>query len=312
MHLGFPVKILSRSDLRSHDNRRWQNQPHLSVSLAYLRDIFLYLDSQSLGMYRLSSELAPYLTHPDLPQFHHQIEECADELQAIGEMGRSLGLRLSFHAPTHVLLNSPNPHHVQRSQTQLNALANLLDAMELGPEAVIILHVGGLYDGREQARVRFIQGFRGLPPRTQARLALEHDHRHFDVGDCLWLHERTGLRLVFDLLHHQLHNPRQLPLSQALAACLATWPPDQTPKIHISTPATELVRDRRGVPHAPRLHRHSHYVNPFVVIAFLRALPTMRNFDMMLEAKACDLAVLQLRRHLDAYAPDLKQRYHIR
>ncbi|NOZ71068.1 MAG: UV DNA damage repair endonuclease UvsE, partial [Chloroflexi bacterium] len=218
MRLGFPVKILSRSGLRNHDGRRWQNRPHLSVSLAYLRDIFLYLDSQHLHMYRLSSELAPYITHPDLPQFHDQIEECADELQSIGEMARALHLRLSFHAPAHVLLNSPNPHHRHRSQTQLNALAHLLDAMHLGPEAVIIIHVGGLYGGRKQALAGFIRGFSELPAPTQARLALEHDHRHFDVSDCLWLHERTGLRLVFDLLHHQLHNPQRLPLTQALAA----------------------------------------------------------------------------------------------
>jgi UV DNA damage endonuclease len=29
-------------------------------------------------MYRISSDIAPYITHPDLPQFHQQIEECRD------------------------------------------------------------------------------------------------------------------------------------------------------------------------------------------------------------------------------------------
>jgi UV DNA damage endonuclease len=35
-------------------------------------------------MYRISSDLAHYVTHPDLPQFHGQIEKCAAELAAIG------------------------------------------------------------------------------------------------------------------------------------------------------------------------------------------------------------------------------------
>ena len=80
MKLGFAVKVLGRPGLKSNDTRRWQNSPHLSVSLAYLRDIFVYLRQINVRMYRMSSDLAPYVTHPDLPQFHNQIAECADEL----------------------------------------------------------------------------------------------------------------------------------------------------------------------------------------------------------------------------------------
>ena len=65
MRLGFAVKVLGESGLRSHDTRRWQNQPHLSVSLVYLRDIFGYLRRQGISMYRMASQLAPYLTHPE-------------------------------------------------------------------------------------------------------------------------------------------------------------------------------------------------------------------------------------------------------
>ena len=43
MRLGLSVKVLGKPGLKSHDTRRWQNDPHLSVSLAYLRDIMHYL-----------------------------------------------------------------------------------------------------------------------------------------------------------------------------------------------------------------------------------------------------------------------------
>ena len=36
--LGLPVKVIG-APVRSHDSRRWQNEPHLSVSLAYVRDL---------------------------------------------------------------------------------------------------------------------------------------------------------------------------------------------------------------------------------------------------------------------------------
>ena len=107
MRLGFPVKVLGAPGLPSHDSRRWQNQPHLSVSLAYLRDIFLYLESRSIRFYRLAGQLAPYLTHPELPAFHRQLEECATELAAVGDLARQQRLRLTLHPGFFVQLNSP-------------------------------------------------------------------------------------------------------------------------------------------------------------------------------------------------------------
>jgi UV DNA damage endonuclease len=305
MRLGFSGGVLGRAGLRSHDSRRWQNRPHLSVSLACLRDIFLYLDSQQIKMYRMASDLAPYLTHPDLPQFHHQVEESQAELAAIGALARRLSLRLSFHAPAHVLLNTPDPDRLRLSMDALAGLTAILEGMGLGPEAVIILHVSGHYQDRAGALTAFVRGFERLPAAVQQRIVLEHDDRRFGVSDVAWVHRRTGVRLAFDCLHHQLYNPDAIPAAEALAICLATWSPGQTPKIHFSTPATEMVRDRKGVPHPPRLNRHSHYINPFDFIAFLRSLPKVRDFDVMLEAKARDLALLQLRRHLVRYAPDL-------
>ena len=80
MRLGFAVKVLGQPGLKSNDTRRWQSSPHMSVSLAYLRDILVYLQQARVRMYRMSSDLAPYLTHPDMPQFHRQVEECTSSL----------------------------------------------------------------------------------------------------------------------------------------------------------------------------------------------------------------------------------------
>ena len=93
MRLGFVVKPLARPELKSHDSRRWQNSPHLSVSLAYLRDVFTYLVEAGIAMYRISSELAPYATHPDMPQFHNQVAECAAELAQVATWRAGGGLR---------------------------------------------------------------------------------------------------------------------------------------------------------------------------------------------------------------------------
>lgn len=50
LRLGFPVKVLGKPGLKSNDTRRWQQSPHLRVSLAYVRDIFAYLEERDISI----------------------------------------------------------------------------------------------------------------------------------------------------------------------------------------------------------------------------------------------------------------------
>src|SRR3712207_6455129 len=86
IRLGFAVKVLGNGGLPSHDARRWQSEPHLSTSLVYLRAILDHLVTNDIRMYRMATALAPYASHPDLPSFHNQIDECRDELRKIGAL----------------------------------------------------------------------------------------------------------------------------------------------------------------------------------------------------------------------------------
>jgi UV DNA damage endonuclease len=57
--------------------------------------------------------------------------------------------------------------------------------------------------------------------------------------------------------------------------------------------------------HAPLWTRHSDFIHPFEFIDFVHAAQGLRTFDVMLEAKAKDLALLRLRADLARFAPDL-------
>jgi UV DNA damage endonuclease len=319
MRLGFAVKIVGQPGLKSNDTRRWQNNPHLSVSLAYLRDIFVYLQQIDVRMYRISSDLAPYVTHPDLPQFHNQIDECAKELATVGATARAQGLRLSFHPGAYVVLNSPDEDTARKAMADLQAQAQILDQMGLGPEAVINIHVGGLYQDKTAAMDRFVHRYRSLPEEARRRLVLENDDRAFHIGDTYAIHLQTGVRLVLDQLHHLCHPAPGRTLVEALTLALSTWPPEQTPKIHFSTPHTAMIAGERSdetgsrqrILRQPRLCQHADLIDPFAFIDLLRRAPGGRDFDVMLECKAKDLALLRLRRHLARLAPDLVESYHI-
>jgi UV DNA damage endonuclease len=318
MRIGFPVKVLGQPELKSHDTRRSQNHPHLSVSLAYLRDIFLYLDRQDIHMYRMAADLAPYVSHPDLPQFHSQIDDCATELSALGAMARSYDLRLSFHLQLNTALNALDEALALQTAQLITAQAKILEGMSLGAEAVVVTHVGGVYGNKGTSLDRFAARYEQFPDQARQRLALENDDKRFSVADILWVHRRTGVPLIFDYLHFQNHNPEGMLLVEALEVCLDSWPQNVRPKIHFSSPRTAMrVIERAGshderiepMMRAPRPHQHADFINPFEFTDFVGKVKAidLPEFDFMLEAKAKDLAVLQLREHLARFAPDAMQ-----
>jgi UV DNA damage endonuclease len=243
VRLGFAVKVLGEGGLPSHDTRRWQSGPHLRHSLAALRAILDYLDRHDIRMYRMTASLAPYATHPELTQFHGQVEECPDELAAVGALARERGIRLSSHPGQYVVLNSEDAAVQEAAIRDLETQAAIMDAMGLGPEAVVVLHVGG---GQGDALGRFEAGYARLSDAARARLVIENDDRTFSLSDVLSLHERLGTRVVWDILHHHCHDPDGIPDREALELALATWR-GSPPKIHYSTPRSAREGCRRSI-----------------------------------------------------------------
>ena len=305
MRLGFAVKVLGEGGLPSHDTRRWQSGPHLRTSIEALHGVLGYLGRHDIRMYRLTASLAPYATHPDLPQFHAQVEECRGELAALGEQARAQDVRLSTHPGQYVVLNSEDPAVRDGAIRDLECQAQLLEAMGLGPEAVVVLHVGGAAGGHAAGIDRFLAGFERLSEAARERLVIENDDRTYALSHVLDLHRRTGLRVVWDILHHHCNDPDGIPDREALEAALATWPAGQTPKIHYSSPKTAMEERKKRVGRRverswvlPQLRAHADMIDPIAFEHFLRDTATGLDFDVMLEAKAKDLALLRLRAEL--------------
>jgi UV DNA damage endonuclease len=313
--LGFAVKILGDGGLRTADTRRWQSGPHLRRSLELLDTAFDYLDRVDVRVFRLSSGTVPYGTHPDLPDFdfRRQIESCAGELAELGAKAREYGLRLSTHPGQYTVLNAADADVARKAALDLEQDALLLDALGQGPEGTVVLHVGGAYGDRVAALDRWAAGYERLSERARARVAVEHDERLFDAADVLELHRRTGVRVVFDWHHHRCNPARELAdPAEALAAAYATWPTGVRPKVHVSSPRTELRELGRGKDvrlAAPLLDQHADFATPWDLGALVRAAPGP--VDVVVEAKAKDLAVLWARdqlRRVDPAVADAEQR----
>ena len=307
MRLGFAVKVLGEGGLPTHDARRWQSGPHLRWSVEAMHGVLDYLERNDIAMYRMTASLAPYATHPDLPQFHRQVAEAAEELATLGARANELDIRLSTHPSQYIVLNSEDPAVRDAAVRDVELQAQILDVMGVGPEAVVVLHVGGAAGGYEAAMDRFLEGYERLSDRARERLVIENDDRTFALCHVLELHERTGLKVVWDILHHHCNDPDGIPDREALERALATWPDGVTPKIHFSSPKTAMEERRKRVGRRverswvlPQLRAHADVIDPIAFEHFLRETASGLDFDVMLEAKAKDLALLRLREQIAA------------
>lgn len=307
IRLGFAVKVLGAGGLPSHDTRRRQSGPHLSTSLDFLEAILAYLDDVDVRVYRMATALAPYASHPDHPELRDQPAQCAERLAQVGARARDLGLRLTTHPGQYTVLNSEDARVQRLAAEELEVQAEIMDGMGLGPDSVVVLHVGGAAGGRDAALERFERGVELLSEAARARLVVENDDRSFGLGDVLELSRRIDRPVVWDVLHHHCHDPDRIPDDEALALAAATWPQGTRPKMHFSTARTDVEERRRKVGRrverslaVPSPRAHADLVDPLAFEWFLRGPAAGRDIDVMLEAKAKDLALLRLRDQLAA------------
>ena len=304
MRLGFAVKVLGAGGLPSHDTRRHQSEPSLGVSLDHLEAILAYLDDTEIRFYRMATGLAPYASHPELTRFRDQPQRFAERLAAVGARAGDLGVRLTTHPGQYTVLNSEDAEVQRLAAIELEVQAELMDAMGLGPESVVNIHVGGVAGGVDAGLDRFERGFALLSEAAQRRLVVENDDRTYALRDLLRLSERIGRPVVWDILHHHCNDPDRIPDREALELALATWPAGVTPKIHFSSPKTAMEEKRRKVGRRvertlvlPQLRAHADMIDPIAFEAFLVEADGL-HFDVMLEAKGKDLALLRLREQL--------------
>lgn len=239
-------------------------------------------------LYRITSDIVPFASHPV-----NRLEwwaEFAPSLAHLGRIIRQHGMRVSMHPGQFTVLNSVNPAVASAAADEVVWHARFLDALGVGDDAKIVIHIGSIAGGREAAIARFAHAIDRLPDRCRARLIVENDERMYTAEDALATARATGLSVVFDWLHHRA-NPGALATDPAvrelLHACFATWRArDGIPKVHLSSQA---AGGRRG--------QHADWVRPRDVTAFLAVAPA-RPFDAMLEAKRKDQALVRLRRQL--------------
>ena len=180
--------------------------------------------------YRASSSIIPLSTHPINDWTWWEDQDFLEIAAQIRELVEKYKMRISMHPGQYTVLNSPKESVVVKSVQDLeyhDRLIQLLGGNDL------ILHTGGAYGDKEQAKQRFAENYALLlSPSIKQRLRLENDDKTFTIRDVLDVSKIAGVPVCFDIHHHNCNNDGQ-PVD--FSEILATWKGFGTPKIHIST-----------------------------------------------------------------------------
>jgi len=248
--------------------------------------IIHFLRAHQIPLYRMSAQLIPLATHPATDGWSWwEDPELLPLMAEIGQRVAETGVRISSHLPEVCVLTASDPAKLQWVHRYLAYHRRLFEAMGLGPQAKILLHLGGAGRHRERALEQAATTIRSLDPWARERLCLENDDKTFSAAEVLRLCQDLQLPMVFDYHHHVCRNDGE-DFRELLPQIFATWH-DRPPKIHLSSPRSE------GQPRA-----HADYVDPEFVRPVVAYARTLGDFDIMVEAKKKDLAMFRLQQDL--------------
>ena len=247
----------------------WEN-------LTGLEAVLRWNAAHGVPLFRMGQALIPFASHPEFP--YDWEAEHGDDLRNLGELARSLGIRLSMHPGQFIQPGSPKPGVSERSLVELRYASRVFTLIG-SRDSVIVLHMGGAYEDRPTTAARFVETMR---PETDVLryLALENDERVWTVQEIVATADELGVPAIADAFHHGL-NPGGLTLEEALDLSLPTWD-GRRPKLHLSS---QDPTKQTGA--------HAYQVDVEDWGTLVRALGG-READVMIEAKGKELALAAL------------------
>ena len=191
---------------------------------------------------------------------------------------------LSTHQDQFNVINSVKDKVIEDTIRNLNHAVDLYDLMEYD-EGKLVIHVGSSAGGKEESIKRFITNLDRFPKRITSRLIIENDDKVFTAKNVLDLCQEINCPMVLDLHHHKCKNDGEN-IADLLEDIFNTWNNESLPpKVHFSSPR-ESEFDRK---HADFID-----VNDFANFLNIAKETTNKNFDVMIEAKKKDQALIKL------------------
>lgn len=294
IHLGLMCinDTLREKDIfcsRSMIRRTFSVEKAKELALQNIKDIsklILWNNDYDIFSLRLSSEIFPHFTDTETESYN--LDFAKEELKKAGELAKKLGHRLTFHPGQFNQIGAHKKEVFDSTLKDLGMHCDIFDIMELDDNAIVNIHLGGMYGDKENTKRRWIEQFDDLPSKIKRRLTIENDEKCYSVRDCLDVAAETGIPVVLDNHHYHCYNILH---------------PDEEPE-EIEELITEVIedswRDRKVLFHiseqdeTKKCGAHSKYITELP--DYYLEIPEKYDVDLWIdiEAKAKEKAVLKL------------------
>ena len=247
-----------------------------------LEVILNYNIGHKIHFYRITSNLIPLATHPDVMWDYKKYFR--QDFLKLGNIIKKSNMRVDSHPDQFNVINSTRESVIQSTLINLSNSVDIFELMDykLGK---MVIHIGSSQGGKEESIKRFIRNFNNFPRRIQERLILENDDKVFTAKDVLQICKNLKVPMVLDIHHHNCKNEGE-DIGDLLDDIFNTWNDESIPpKLHFSTPK-EFENDRK----------HADYIDADNFVSFIKLVKSKvnRDMDVMIEAKKKDKAMLKL------------------
>jgi len=198
------ITWLNRQTQDVAEQRLWDIMVH---NIQGIENLVKYVGSlpDDLRMVRIGSNILPAYTEPNWRYYWQEPSVqryCESQFARVGELARSLDVRLSFHPGQFVVLASDKPDVVDRSIEEFEYHTDMARWMGFGKrfqDFKINVHIAG------RAGPAGIQSaLRRLSPEARNTITIENDEISWGVDASLQLEK--DLALVLDIHHHWCHS----------------------------------------------------------------------------------------------------------
>lgn len=264
-----------------------------AVCLANVKDISKMVrwnEKYHIRFMRLSSEMFPFASHAE---YGYKLAPFASEaLAGAGKVIAEFNHRVTTHPGQFTQLGSPRQPVIENAIRDLIYHDEMLSLLKLpeqqNKDAVMILHMGGVFEGKAETIERFKENYAKLSDSVKNRLVLENDDVCYTVHDLLPVCEELNIPFVLDYHHHNILfdsdkiREGTADIVDLYPRIFATWERKGiTPKMHYSEQTPPAITGKQRRKHNPR---------PWTLP------PCPPNSDLMIEAKDKEQAVFELMR----------------
>ena len=242
----------------------------------------------NIKCFRLSSDIFPHFTDEALPSY--DINFSIKLLREVGDYIKEKNIRVLMHPGQYNQVGANTERVFNSTKKDLQHHADILDAMGIDDNGVLIVHGGGIYGDKDKTIKRWISQYFELSPEIRKRLVIENCEKCYSVQDVLYISgeiKKLGgdLPVVLDNHHYicygQLHEDIQDSIESLIPKVLKTWG-NRRPVFHIS----EQGDGKCG--------HHSDYITE--IPNYYLEIPKKYgiSFDLEIEAKKKEQAILRL------------------